>query len=119
MWDEVLKWLYVHKSLKLYNENKTHHNACNSCATSSMIKHEGFHIRFFLKIFVFKRIGHSTKSLHVWWLLMIHATSTNNINVNICEISYHWSRRWHPLKLPHYHLMKSWIAIEVGFVFLL
>jgi hypothetical protein len=41
-----------------------------------MMKHEGFHLRFFLKKFVFKGVNHSTKSLHIWWLVMIHAIGT-------------------------------------------
>ncbi len=53
-----------------------------------MMKHESFHLRFFLKIFVFKGVNDSTKSLHVWRFVMIQATSTpmwwasNTINVN-------------------------------------
>jgi Zn ribbon nucleic-acid-binding protein len=31
------------KKAKWWNENKTHHNACNSCRTSSTMKHEDFH----------------------------------------------------------------------------
>ncbi len=74
---------------KMYNENKSHHNARNSYGTSSLMKDEGFHLRYFFKIFVFKGISHSTKwSLHVWLFVMIHAISTplrcasNTVNVN-------------------------------------
>jgi hypothetical protein len=64
MWDEILKWLHVRKSLKK-KENKTHRNRHNFCGTSSTMKHESSHLGFFLKGFVFKGISHSTKSSHV------------------------------------------------------
>jgi len=70
-------------------ENKTHRKSRNSCGTSSTMKHEGFHLGYyFLRSFVFKGINHSTKSSHVWRLVMIHATgipvrcASNTINVN-------------------------------------
>jgi hypothetical protein len=53
------------KQNKKYSENKTHHNVHNSYGTSSTMKHEGFHLGLFLVSFVFKKINHSTKSLHV------------------------------------------------------
>jgi hypothetical protein len=40
------------------------------------MKDEGFHLGYFFKNFVFKGFNHSTKSLHVWWLVMIHAIGT-------------------------------------------
>jgi hypothetical protein len=52
------------------------------------MKHEGFHLWLFLTSFIFKGVSHSTKLLHVWWLVMIHAIGTlmrcesNTINVN-------------------------------------
>ncbi len=79
---------YTLKFKKRYNENKIHRNANNSCGTSSTMKHESFHLGFFLRSFVFKGISHSTKSLDVWQLVLIHATGTlvwcalNTINVN-------------------------------------
>ncbi len=90
MRDEILKWLHVHKSLKKVKWKFTHCNACNFCGASSTMKHEGFHLRLFFRSFVFKKISHSTKSSHVWQLVMIHATNTlmrcasNTINVNKC-----------------------------------
>jgi hypothetical protein len=53
-----------------------------------MMKHKGLHLGLFFKSFVFKGFSHSTKSLHVWRLVMIHATNilmqcaSNTINVN-------------------------------------
>jgi hypothetical protein len=40
------------------------------------MKHEGFHLGFFFRSFVFKGVSHSTKSSHVWWFVMIHAIGT-------------------------------------------
>jgi hypothetical protein len=88
MWDENLKWLHVHKTPQKKNENKFHHNVRNFGATSSTMKHDNFHLGFFLINFFFKIISHSTKSLHVWWFVIIHATkiliqhASNTINVN-------------------------------------
>jgi len=80
--------MYIKKKIEWWNENKTHHNACNSCRTSSTMKHEDFHLGIFPQSFAFKRFNYSTKLLHIWWLVMIHATSismqcaSNTINVN-------------------------------------
>jgi hypothetical protein len=57
------------------------------------MKHEGFHLRFFLRSFVFKGVSDSIKSLHVWQLVMIQVIdisvqcASDTINVNMSEIS--------------------------------
>jgi len=50
--------------IKWWNENKTHHNACNSCRTSSTTKHEDFHLGIFPQSFAFKGFNY-TKLLHI------------------------------------------------------
>jgi hypothetical protein len=124
MCNEVLKWLHVHKSSKKGRMKIIHHNACNSCGASSTMKHEGCHLRLFLKSFVFKGVNHSTKPLHVWWLVMIHATDTpmgcasNTINVNKWNFTS-LVPKVASIELPHYHLMKLWITTKIGFISLL
>jgi len=75
MWDEILKWLHVHKNSKKGKMKINLIVMFNVCETLSTMKHEGFHLGFFFKSFVFKGVSHSTKSLHVWQLVMIHATN--------------------------------------------
>ncbi len=80
--------MYIKNKIKWWSENKTHRNACNSCRTSLMMKHESFHPNIFPRNFGFKGLNYSTKSLHAWWLVMIHATgilvqcASNTINVH-------------------------------------
>ncbi len=76
--------------------------------SSSIIKHEHFHLSILSCNFFFKGMSHYTKSSHVWskwqghW---INAHQTPSMWIN--KIWHHWSRKWRPLRLPHFHLLKT------------
>jgi len=111
MWDEILKWLHVHKS------SKKGRMKIKPIAMFIILVEHHHH-------FVFKRVSHSTKSSYFWWLVMIHATSTpvrcasNTINVNKWNFTSLVSKVT-SIEIAHYHLMIPWLAIETGFVSLL
>ncbi len=90
LWNPHANAVPKHKTMQQKNKNQctTYHNVWSSCGASSTMKHDGFQSSICDKSFAYKALNHSTKSSHVFWLLIIQAIGTpmwwksNTINVN-------------------------------------
>lgn len=76
--------------------------------SSSIIKHEHFHFSILSCIFSSKEWA-TTLSHHMF---DPSDRDTGSMHIKnhqswINEIWHHWSRKWHPLILPHFHLLKT------------
>ncbi len=95
-------------------------NAFNSCGASSIMKQDGFQLGMHDNIFGFKGFNHSSKSLTIFQLIIIHVKGTpvwcasNTIKVNKWNFMSNWSQMQYPLKYHYCGCMKALIDIDAN-----